>query len=130
MEALKMEEKINNIELVCIGCPLGCNLSVQMKGAEVVDVSGNTCKKGAEYARKEVTNPTRIVTSLVRVKNGNIAVVSVKTKEDIPKSKIDDCVKALKNVEVEAPIKIGDVLLSNVAGTGVDIVATRNIYKR
>ena len=125
-----MKEKINNIELVCIGCPLGCNLSVQMKGTEIVNVSGNTCKKGDEYARKEVTNPTRIVTSLVKVKNGNIAVVSVKTKEDIPKSKIYDCIKELKNIEVEAPIKIGDVILSNVAKTGVDIVATRNIYKK
>ena len=101
-----------------------------MKGTEIVNVSGNTCKKGDEYARKEVTNPTRIVTSLVKVKNGNIAVVSVKTKEDIPKSKIYDCIKELKNIEVEAPIKIGDVILSNVAKTGVDIVATRNIYKK
>ncbi len=120
----------NKIELICIGCPLGCNLTVDMNGSEVVEVNGNNCKKGKEYAVKEVTNPTRIVTSIVRVKNGNIAVVSVKTKEDIPKSKINDCVKALKDVEVEAPIKIGDVLVSNVADTGVDIVATRNIYKR
>lgn len=122
-----MEAK--NLELICIGCPLGCNLTVKMEGAEVVEVTGNTCKKGAEYAKKEVTNPTRIVTSLVNVKNGNIAVVSVKTKEDIPKGKIDDCVKALKSLVVEAPIKIGDVLLQDVAGTGVDIVATRNIAK-
>ena len=54
MEALKVEEKLDNIELVCIGCPLGCNLSVQLRGAEVIDINGNTCKKGAEYARKEV----------------------------------------------------------------------------
>ena len=66
----------------------------------------------------------------MRVKNGNMAVVSVKTKEDIPKSKIDDCVKELKNIEVEAPIKIGDVILSNIAKTGIDVIATRNIYKR
>ena len=133
MEALKMECmecKVQNIELICIGCPLGCNLNVKMNGAEVVEVTGNNCKKGAEYAKKEVTNPTRIVTSIVRVKNGNIAVVPVKTKDDIPKSKIGDCVKALKNLEVEAPIKIGDVLLTNVAGTGVDIIATRNISKK
>ena len=117
-------EVSNKIELICIGCPLGCNLTVDMDGSEVVEV------KGKEYAVKEVTNPTRIVTSIVRVKNGNIAVVSVKTKEDIPKAKIHDCIKALKDVEVEAPIKIGDVLVSNIAGTGVDIVATRNIRKK
>ena len=133
MEALKMEYmecKVQNIELICIGCPLGCNLNVKMNGAEVEEITGNNCKKGAEYAKKEVTNPTRIVTSIVKVKNGNIAVVPVKTKDDIPKSKISDCVKALKNLEVEAPIKIGDVLLTNVAGTGVDIIATRNISKK
>lgn len=133
MEALKMEYmecKVQNIELICIGCPLGCNLNVKMNGAEVEEVTGNSCKKGAEYAKKEVTNPTRIVTSIVKVKNGNIAVVPVKTKDDIPKSKIGDCVKTLKNLEVEAPIKIGDVLLTNVAGTGVDIIATRNISKK
>ena len=118
-------EVSNKIELICIGCPLGCNLTVDMDGSEVVEVKGNTCKKGKEYAVKEVTNPTRIVTSIVRVKNGNIAVVSVKTK-----AKIHDCIKALKDVEVEAPIKIGDVLVSNIAGTGVDIVATRNIRKK
>lgn len=123
-------EVSNKIELICIGCPLGCNLTVDMDSSEVVEVKGNTCKKGKEYAVKEVTNPTRIVTSIVRVKNGNIAVVSVKTKEDIPKAKIHDCIKALKDVEVEAPIKIGDVLVSNIAGTGVDIVATRNIRKK
>ena len=109
-------EVSNKIELICIGCPLGCNLTVDMDGSEVVEVKGNTCKKGKEYAVKEVTNPTRIV--------------SVKTKEDIPKAKIHDCIKALKDVEVEAPIKIGDVLVSNIAGTGVDIVATRNIRKK
>ncbi len=121
---------IENIELICIGCPLGCNLTVKMNGKEVEEVTGNNCKKGADYAKKEVTNPTRIVTSIVKVEGGHLAVVPVKTKEDIPKSKIDDCVKELKNLKVVAPIKIGDVLLQNIANTGVDIVATRNIIKK
>lgn len=121
---------IENIELICIGCPLGCNLTVKMNGKEVEEVAGNNCKKGADYAKKEVTNPTRIVTSIVKVENGHLAVVPVKTKEDIPKSKIDDCIKELKNLKVVAPIKIGDVLLQNIANTGVDIVATRNIIKK
>ena len=114
-------------ELICIGCPLGCALTVSMEGAEVVSVTGNTCKRGDVYARKEVTNPTRIVTSTVRVTGGSEAMVSVKTKEDIPKGKIFDCVKALKNVEVAAPVHIGDVLVKNVAGTGVDVIATKNV---
>lgn len=118
-----MEER----RLICIGCPMGCPLVVTMDGGEVVSVTGNTCKRGEIYGRKEVTNPTRIVTSTVRVSGGSIDMVSVKTKEDIPKGKIFDCVKALKNVEVEAPVHIGDVILKDVAGTGVDVVATKNV---
>ena len=118
-----MEER----KLTCIGCPMGCPLTVVMNGEEVVSVTGNTCKRGDVYARKEVTNPTRIVTSTVRVSGGSIDMVSVKTKEDIPKGKIFECVKALKSVEILAPVHIGDVLVKDVAGTGVDIVATKNV---
>ena len=106
---------------------MGCPLTVVMNGKEVVSVTGNTCKRGDIYARKEVTNPTRIVTSTVRITGGSEAMVSVKTKEDIPKGKIFECVKALKSVEVPAPVHIGDVLVKDVAGTGVDIVATKNV---
>ena len=114
-------------ELTCIGCPLGCMLTVEMEGNEVVNVTGNTCPKGAIYAKKEVTNPTRIVTSTVRVSGGTSPMVNVKTESDIPKSKIFECVEALKGVEVVAPVKIGDVVLADVAGTGVNVVAARNI---
>ena len=114
-------------ELVCIGCPLGCPLTVEIEGAEVVSVTGNTCKRGDVYARKEVTNPTRIVTSSVKVEGGVLAAVSVKTKEDIPKGKIFDCVTALKDVCVKAPVSIGDVVLADVAGTGVDVIATKHV---
>lgn len=113
--------------LICIGCPMGCPLVVTMEHGEMVSVEGNTCKRGAVYGRKEVTNPARIVTSTVKVTGGSISVVSVKTREDIPKEKIFDCVKALKEIEVAAPVHIGDVVLRDVAGTGVDVVATRNV---
>jgi len=113
-------------ELICIGCPLGCPITVTMEGMEVTAVEGNTCKRGDVYARKEVTNPTRIVTSTVKVEGGTVDMVSVKTKEDVPKSSIFACVKELKGITVKAPVHIGDVILRNVAGTGVDIVATKN----
>lgn len=116
-------------ELTCIGCPMGCALTVELDGTEVVNVTGNTCKRGDIYARKEVTNPTRIVTSSVAVENGTLAVVSVKTKEDIPKEKIFECTRALKGVKVVAPVHIGDVVVKNVAETGVDIIATKNVEK-
>ncbi len=114
-------------ELTCIGCPLGCPVTVSMEGGQVLKVEGNTCRRGDVYARKEVTNPTRIVTSTVKVTGGSADMVSVKTREDIPKDKIFACVQALKDVVVEAPVHIGDVILSNVAGTGVDIVATKHV---
>lgn len=118
-----MEEK----NLTCINCPIGCSLTIRMEGEQVNKVSGNTCKRGEIYARKEVTNPTRIVTSTVKVVNGKSDMVSVKTKEDIPKGKIFDCVRALKNVQVEAPVRIGDVIVKDIADTGVKVVATKNV---
>lgn len=118
---------MENRDLICIGCPMGCMMTVSMENGEVVSVTGNTCKRGDVYARKEVTNPTRIVTSSVRVTGGVLPVVSVKTREDIPKGKIKDCMKALEQVTVTAPIHIGDVLLTDVAGTGVDIIATKEM---
>lgn len=115
-------------DLICIGCPLGCMITVEMDGSQVVSVTGNTCKRGDDYARKEVTNPTRIVTSIVGVTGGHLDMVSVKTRNDIPKGKIFDCVQALKGVTVKAPVHIGDVIVSNVAGTGVDVIATKEIF--
>lgn len=114
-------------ELICIGCPMGCPLTVELEGGEVISVTGHTCKRGDVYARKEVTNPTRIVTSTVKVLEGKADMVSVKTREDIPKGKIFDCVRALKDVTVKAPVHIGDVIVLDIAGTGVDMVATKQV---
>lgn len=114
-------------ELICIGCPLGCNLTVEMDGGQVVSVNGNTCKRGDDYARKELTDPRRIVTSTVPVAGGNLPVVSVKTASDIPKGKIRECLCALKGVTLTAPVQIGDVIVENVADTGVDMIATKSI---
>ena len=118
-----MHGKILRMEI----CPMGCMLGVEIEDNEVKSVTGNTCKRGDVYARKEVLSPTRIVTSSVKVEGGALAAVSVKTKEDIPKGKIFECVTALKEVCVKAPVHIGDVILTNVAGTGVDVIATKNV---
>lgn len=126
---------MNTQELICIGCPLGCPLTVTTeqtaKGAiTVTAVTGNTCPRGDKYARKEVTNPTRIITSTVAVRGGTSAMVNVKTATDIPKEKIFECMEALKGIEVSAPVRIGDVILPNVAGTSVDMIAARNVMER
>lgn len=114
-------------ELTCIGCPMGCTIKVELEENRVVSITGNTCNRGKEYAQKEVTDPTRIVTSSVPVTGGCIPQVSVKTDRDIPKRDIFNVMKALKGVRIEAPVQIGDAVISNVAGTGADIVATKDV---
>lgn len=113
-------------ELTCINCPLGCAVVVTMDGGEVVSVTGNTCKRGETYARMEVTNPTRMVTTSVPVDGSETErMVSVKTATAIPKGLIFSVMDALRDVRVKAPVAIGDVVLANVCDTGVDVVATR-----
>ncbi|ROR29117.1 CxxC motif-containing protein [Mobilisporobacter senegalensis] len=119
-----MEEKK---EITCIGCPIGCMLEVTLEYNEVKDVKGYTCLKGKTYAIKECTNPTRILTSTVKVKNGTTNMVSVKTIQDIPKDKIKECMDEIKGLAVKAPIHAGDIIVSNVAGTMVDIIATKDV---
>lgn len=113
--------------LTCIGCPLGCALQVTLENGEVTSVTGNTCKRGDDYARKEVTHPTRIVTSTVCVRGGEIPMVSVKTQNDIPKEKIMDIMKCINAVTVDAPVHIGDVVIEDAAGTGVRVIATKEV---
>lgn len=115
--------------LTCIGCPMGCPLTVKTDNGEVLSVEGNTCKKGSVYGKKEVTAPTRIVTTTVRVSGGSEQMVSVKTESDIPKDKIFECIHVLKDIIIPAPVHIGDVILHDAASTGVNIVATKNIAK-
>ena len=116
-------------ELTCIGCPLGCQITVTLEGTEIRDVTGFTCKRGEQYARKEVTNPTRIVTSSVPVTGSRTGAktVSCKTAQDIPKPKIMEVARCLKRVTAAAPVRIGDVLVEDAAGTGVPVIATRNV---
>lgn len=118
---------MEKVKLICIGCPLSCPMEVELAEEGVVSVTGNTCKNGDRYARREVINPVRTVTGSVRVIGGKRRVVSVKTAAEIPKGKLFDCARALKDVEVTAPVRIGDVILENVAGTGVNVVATNNM---
>lgn len=115
------------VHLTCIRCPKGCQISVGLDGGEVTSVTGNGCRRGDEYARKEVTNPTRTVTTIVPVEGSPVArMVSVKTAADVPKSKVLDVVRALADVRATSPVRIGDVVLADVCGTGVDVVATKD----
>ena len=121
-----MEEKR---ELTCIGCPMGCQITVTLQNGVVTGVSGNTCNIGDTYAREEVLSPKRTVTSIIKVHGGELPVVSVKTKEAIPKEKISAVMEEIRMVSVDAPVTIGQVLIGNVTGTNVAVVATKEIKK-
>jgi CxxC motif-containing protein len=113
-------------ELVCICCPIGCHLEVELEGSSILSVKGEGCKRGAAYGAKECSNPTRVLTTSVEVLGGYPEVASVKTETDIPKDKLFDCIKELKKIRLTAPVKVGDVVATNIAGTGVRIIATKN----
>ena len=113
-------------ELICIVCPIGCHLEV-IKNGEEYTVEGNKCPRGKKYGIKELTNPTRVVTSTVRIKGGILNRLPVKTNGDIAKEKIFECMKLLNKIEVESPIKVGSVIIKDVLGTSVDVVASRSM---
>lgn len=119
-----MSEKI----ITCIGCPMGCRLTVRLENGKVEAVDGAGCGRGAVYARQECVCPTRMVTSLVHVQ-GRRAPLSVKTLRPVPKDKIFACLDEIHKLEVIPPVSIGDVLLKDVCGTGVDVVATSEASK-
>lgn len=109
-------------ELICIVCPKGCNLTVEIQDNKVVSVGGNTCKRGEEYAINECTNPVRCVTTTMKTKEGES--VSVKTDAPIPKEKMFELMKIINSKKAELPISVGDVIIENVFGC--NIVATQN----
>lgn len=123
-----MSQEEKSVTLTCIRCPKGCQVTVTLEGGEVTAVTGNGCPRGDAYARKEVTDPTRVVTTVVPVSGSSVArMVSVKTAGDVPKAKVLDVVRALSGVSMAAPVHIGDVVLANVCGTGVDVAATKDV---
>ena len=115
------------MEIICINCPMGCPLTVTLSDGKVTDVAGATCKKGITYAEMECTNPTRIVTTTLPVRGGKLRMLPIKTERAIPKDKIFDCIRALKDITLIAPVQIGDVVAENICETGVNMVATRNV---
>ena len=114
-------------ELTCINCPMGCRITVSMEGTEVVEVKGNTCKRGEIYARAEVTSPVRTVTTTIKVTGGVSDRVSCKTKSPVPKDKIFEVMAAVNATSCSAPVNIGDVLIEDCAGTGIPVVATKAV---
>lgn len=112
-------------ELICIVCPKGCHLKVDEQNGYAV--TGNACPRGAEYGKSELMHPTRVLTSTVKVQGGLHRRLPGKTSAPIPKGLLMEAVRVLDTVQLEAPVAMGQVVVHNVLGTGVDVVATRSM---
>ncbi len=117
------------IEKTCIVCPVGCHLKIEEdpSSEDGYLVSGNRCPRGKRYAIKEMTNPERVVTSTVKIKNVENLMLPVKTTDGIPKEKVLDFMEDINKIVVSLPVKRGDILIEDIYGTGVNLVATKSI---
>ena len=120
-----METKVMN----CIMCPMGCEMTVTLEEGKFAGVTGNSCPRGARYAETEVTDPRRMLTTTVRIRGGLLPLLPVVSADVLPKGKVTDCAAYLRNVIVEAPVKAGDVIVPDILGLGVDIVASRDMAR-
>ena len=117
-------------EIICIVCPLGCLLIIDYNQIKVQEISGNRCSQGLQYAEKELFNPERTLTTTVKVRNGHLPLVSVRTNKPIPKKRIFEAMKLLARVEVDAPVKIGDAIIQNLFDTNISIIATKHVFEK
>ncbi len=118
---------IEDRKFICASCTIGCELRVTLNSGEIVRVAGNACPRGETYARSEIKDPRRLFASTVRVTGGRLPVCPIRTKTPAPKEKIFDIAKEVAKLKIKAPVKIGQVLIHNVCGTDVDIVASRDL---
>jgi CxxC motif-containing protein len=119
------EEKILNT--LCVSCPVGCSIQVTYEGDRVLKVEGNTCPRALVFAQKEISNPERVFATTVRVTGGKLPVCPVRSRGPVPKSSVFDISRAVATLSIEAPVEIGQVILPNVCGTGVEIIASRSL---
>jgi len=119
---------MRTVEIVCVQCPMGCKLKIIMdEENKISDISGYTCERGKQYAVQEITDPKRIIPSSIKVVNGELPLVSVKIDRPVSKKLISEIMLIIKKSAVTAPVKVGQVLVKNILGTGADIVATRQV---
>lgn len=116
-------------KVTCTICPIGCSIEVteDASSASGYRVTGNSCKRGIPYAIAEVTNPTRILTSTVRLKNASLKRLPVRTDKPVPKSMIFACMKEINSIEIDAPVELGTVLIENILSTGANVISSRTV---
>ncbi len=117
-------------EFTCIICPNGCEIEAEIDDGMVTAVRGATCRRGEEYVRQEVSDPRRTIASSVRLKNGELPLVSVRLDAPIPKGRIFDVMKVIREAELEAPVSIGDIVIENVLGLGANVIVTKHVDMR
>lgn len=116
-------------KIICINCPIGCRMTIQSKDGKITSIIGNACLKGIKYAEEEFINPLRILPTTVKVIGGEFPLVSVKTEEAIPKKLLLEAMAEIAEIKVNAPVKIGQVVRDDLMGTGVSLIATRNVKR-
>lgn len=115
-------------EIICIVCPRGCQLEVTKDdNSKGYKVKGNQCMRGEEYGMKEVSNPTRVLTTTVKLKNAHLKRLPVRADAPISKELIISCMKELNHLEVQAPVKAGTILVQNILNTGANVISARSI---
>ncbi|HYE09254.1 MAG TPA: DUF1667 domain-containing protein [Patescibacteria group bacterium] len=117
-------------DMICIVCPLGCKLKV-IKSDTIetgFTVEGNKCFRGMDYGIKEMTSPTRVLTTTVVISDSSLKRLPVRTTGTIPKHLIKQAMEIINKVEVKAPIKVGQVIIKNILDTGADIIASRSMH--
>ncbi|MBN3033300.1 MAG: DUF1667 domain-containing protein [Candidatus Saganbacteria bacterium] len=114
--------------LTCIACPNGCQLEVDEAGGHVIKVTGNKCEKGAAYARQEVEDPTRILTSTVLAKGLELKLVPVRTSQPIPKARLFEGIAAIRELKLGRPVKAGEIIVKNFLGLAADLIAARTVH--
>jgi len=117
-------------EFICIICPNGCRIKVEYEGTNIKNIKGDECPKGKDYVKNEITNPLRVFTGSVLVENGDFSLVSVKTPVPIPKKYLKKIGEITRRIKVDAPVKIGQIVASNLLGENIDLVATKKIKKK
>lgn len=120
---------MENINLYCTVCPNECNLNIVLEGKEIKEVTGNSCKRGVEYANMELTNPQRMLTSTIHISNGTQELLPVRSEAPILREMLLKAMGEINKISLTAPIKIGDVIIKNILGTGVNILASRSIER-
>ncbi|MEA1871106.1 MAG: DUF1667 domain-containing protein [Candidatus Bipolaricaulota bacterium] len=116
-------------KLICVSCPVGCEISVKTEGDRVVEITGNRCPRGEIYARQETIAPMRVLPTSVKVHNGEWPLVSVKTDRPVPKDLIAEIMELVRTLSVEAPVNIGQIIAEDLLDTDANLVATRNIHR-